>query len=130
LDEKGDYICTFAFPSSFEASLACVEPITFSVTDWWLMNVVDLLWLTWDDVEDTELFDWIGKAFVAELDGVARSVGGDYPYVYLNYAAGNQNPLRSYGAENLEFMQRVAEKYDPLGVFQEQVPGGFKVTKA
>ncbi|KAL2794207.1 hypothetical protein BJX66DRAFT_351282 [Aspergillus keveii] len=92
--------------------------------------ILDLLWLTWDDVEDTDLFDWIGKTFVAELDEFARSVGGDYPYVYLNYAAGTQNPLRSYGADNLEFMQRVAEKYDPLGVFQEQVPGGFKVTKA
>ncbi|KAL2817864.1 hypothetical protein BJX63DRAFT_96152 [Aspergillus granulosus] len=91
---------------------------------------LDLLWLTWDNIEDTELFDWIGETFVEELDEFARSVGGEYPYVYLNYAAKNQNPLRSYGEKNLEFMRRVAEEYDPLGVFQEQVPGGFKVTRA
>ncbi|KAL3459884.1 hypothetical protein BJX64DRAFT_193950 [Aspergillus heterothallicus] len=92
--------------------------------------ILDLLWLTWDNIEDTELFDWIGETFVEELDAFAKSVGGEYPYIYLNYAAENQNPLQSYGEENLEFMRRVAEKYDPLGVFQEQVPGGFKVTEA
>ncbi|KAL2836147.1 hypothetical protein BJY01DRAFT_222353 [Aspergillus pseudoustus] len=92
--------------------------------------ILDLLWLTWDDFEDTELFDWIGETFVDELQEFARSVGGDYPYVYLNYAAENQNPLRSYGEHHLEFMRRVAEEYDPLSVFQDQAPGGFKVTKA
>lgn len=91
---------------------------------------VDLLWFIWDDAEDTPLFDWIGKTFVDELDGFARSVGGDSPFVYLNYAAESQDPLRGYGEENLAFLKAVAEKYDPLGVFQTQVPGGFKVSRA
>ncbi|KAL4877159.1 hypothetical protein BJY04DRAFT_230844 [Aspergillus karnatakaensis] len=92
--------------------------------------ILDLLWLTWDNVEDNPLFNRIGETFMDELEDYAKSVGGDYPYVYLNYAAANQNPLRSYGEENLEFLRTVSEKYDPLGVFQEQVPGGFKVSKA
>ncbi|OJI97629.1 hypothetical protein ASPVEDRAFT_37046 [Aspergillus versicolor CBS 583.65] len=92
--------------------------------------ILDLLWFIWDDAEDTPLFDWIGKTFVDELDGFARSVGGDSPFVYLNYAAESQDPLRGYGEENLAFLKAVAEKYDPLGVFQTQVPGGFKVSRA
>ncbi|KAL2872150.1 uncharacterized protein BJX67DRAFT_376982 [Aspergillus lucknowensis] len=83
-----------------------------------------------DDAEHTELFDWIGDTPMEELDGYARSVCGEHRYMYLTYAAESQNPLRGYGEENLEFMGRVAEQYDPLGVLQEQVPCGFKVTEA
>lgn len=92
--------------------------------------LVDLLWFIWDDAEDTPLFDWIGETFVDELEGFARSVGGDSPFVYLNYAAKSQDPLKGYGEENLAFLKAVAEKHDPLGVFQTQVPGGFKVSRA
>ncbi|KAL4913538.1 hypothetical protein BDW62DRAFT_214106 [Aspergillus aurantiobrunneus] len=92
--------------------------------------ILHLIWLIWDNSDDTALFDRVGETFVEELDGFARSVGGEYPFVYLNYAAEGQNPLRGYGEGNLEFLKAVAAKYDPLGVFQTQVPGGFKVSKA
>jgi hypothetical protein len=65
-----------------------------------------------------------------ELKVFAKSAGGGYKYVYLNYAAHTQNPLRSYGEENLEFLRNVAGRYDPQDIFQEQVPGGFKVSRA
>jgi FAD/FMN-containing dehydrogenase len=67
---------------------------------------------------------------MSELDDFARSVGGDYPYVYLNYAAESQNPLRSYGEENLELLKALATEYDPQGIFQTQLHGGFKVSLA
>ncbi|KAL4774844.1 hypothetical protein BDW60DRAFT_214780 [Aspergillus nidulans var. acristatus] len=92
--------------------------------------ILDLLWLTWDHVDDTALFDWVGETFMSELDDFARSVGGDYPYVYLNYAAESQNPLRSYGEENLELLKALATEYDPQGIFQTQLHGGFKVSLA
>ncbi|ELR09904.1 hypothetical protein GMDG_04382 [Pseudogymnoascus destructans 20631-21] len=48
-------------------------------------------------------------------------------FQYLNYAAAYQNPLESYGEENLRFMRGVSRKYGPKGVFQKQVPGGVKL---
>ncbi|ETS03751.1 FAD-binding domain-containing protein [Trichoderma reesei RUT C-30] len=58
---------------------------------------------------------------VAERKGVLRK------FEYLNYAGPHQSPLASYGADNLEFLRRVSNKYDPTGVFQRKVPGGFKL---
>jgi hypothetical protein len=50
-----------------------------------------------------------------------------HPYKYLNFAASFQDPLASYGGIELRRMKKVARKYDPTGVFQTQVPGGFKL---
>ncbi|KAF4950359.1 hypothetical protein FSARC_13223 [Fusarium sarcochroum] len=48
---------------------------------------------------------------------------------YLNYADFTQDPLSTYGTENVKFIREVAEKYDPKGVFQTRVPRGFKISK-
>ncbi|KAI1845182.1 hypothetical protein JX266_008729 [Neoarthrinium moseri] len=71
----------------------------------------------------------IFKAAVDELEGFAKSVGGDVEFRYLNYCDGSQNPLGTYGAENIIRMKAAAAKYDPTGVFQTKVPGGFKISK-
>jgi len=70
----------------------------------------------------TELKDYI-KIFeaMAEKNGVAHN------FVYLNYAAAFQDPLGAYGAEQLKGLRDVARKYDPRGMFQKQVIGGFKI---
>ncbi|PTB65129.1 FAD-binding domain-containing protein [Trichoderma citrinoviride] len=59
--------------------------------------------------------------WAAERKGVLRK------FEYLNYAGPHQSPLASYGADNLNFLRRVSKKYDPTGVFQSKVPGGFKL---
>lgn len=48
---------------------------------------------------------------------------------YLNYADFTQDPLSTYGEENVEFLKNVATKYDPDEVFQTRMPGGFKISK-
>jgi hypothetical protein len=48
---------------------------------------------------------------------------------YLNYCDISQDPLSTYGEDNIKQMQEVAIKYDPTGVFQRRVPGGFKISK-
>jgi len=57
-------------------------------------------------------------------------VGADVDWVYLNYADYTQDPFAGYPADNVAFMKEVAKKYDPRRVFQERMPGGFKVTEA
>ncbi|KAI9929330.1 hypothetical protein MW887_000798 [Aspergillus wentii] len=65
----------------------------------------------------------------AKLTEFAKTVDGHVDMIYLNYADATQDPLGSYGADRVEFMRKVAAKYDPAGVFQSRVPGGFKVNR-
>ncbi|TLS27205.1 hypothetical protein PpBr36_04906 [Pyricularia pennisetigena] len=69
-------------------------------------------------------------AWVDDIQKFAASKGADDHYLYLNYADLTQNPFRGYGEKSLAFLKGVATKYDPKGVFQINVPGGFKLSKA
>jgi len=64
------------------------------------------------------------------IESYATSIGGNIPFRYLNYADPSQNPLKSYGTANVNFIKKVAAKYDPNQVFQKKVPGGFKISRA
>jgi hypothetical protein len=67
---------------------------------------------------------------IDQLSKYAKSVRKDNEFIYLDYAYKYQHPLRGYGSENLEKLRRVAKIYDPNGVFQTMVPGGFKLSAA
>ncbi|KAK4196329.1 hypothetical protein QBC40DRAFT_313788 [Triangularia verruculosa] len=70
------------------------------------------------------------KTWVEEVKKFAATIdGGLQEWTYLNYADKSQNPLGSYGSENIRKMKATAAKYDPQGVFQKLVPGGFKISK-
>lgn len=69
------------------------------------------------------------KHAIDEIEAFARELGADVPFRYLNYCDGSQDPLGSYGEENVKKMKAAAAKYDPTGVFQTRVPGGFKISK-
>ncbi|ORY68841.1 uncharacterized protein BCR38DRAFT_424481 [Pseudomassariella vexata] len=68
------------------------------------------------------------KAWVKTVEEYAASLDGMLEWVYLNYADKSQNPLASYGEENLKKIRDVAAKYDPDQVFQKLCPGGFKIS--
>ncbi|KAG9255803.1 uncharacterized protein F5Z01DRAFT_558105 [Emericellopsis atlantica] len=81
---------------------------------------------------------WPNSAVNAEVEAAARSVtsawetGADAKgllqgFQYLNYAAPSQEPLRSYGKDNFEFLASVSQKYDHAQVLQKRV-GGFKLS--
>lgn len=67
------------------------------------------------------------QTWYERVDAVAKALGTNDDFVYLNFAGGFQNPFASYGNESLEFLRGVAQKYDPTRVFQRLVPGGFKL---
>ncbi len=56
--------------------------------------------------------------------------GTDNPYIYLNYAGKNQDVLGGYGKANVKKMKVLSKKYDPDGVFQTLVPGGWQIADA
>ncbi|EQB55635.1 hypothetical protein CGLO_04413 [Colletotrichum gloeosporioides Cg-14] len=70
------------------------------------------------------------KGAIDEIEACAKSVNGNVKFRYLNYCDASQDPLGSYGEENVRKMREAAEKCDPAGVFQRRVPGGFKISKA
>lgn len=45
----------------------------------------------------------------------------------LTYSGYDQPAIASYGPENVAFLRKAQEKYDPDHVFQRLVPGGQKL---
>ncbi|KAL4915367.1 hypothetical protein BDW62DRAFT_212727 [Aspergillus aurantiobrunneus] len=93
-------------------------------------HLVYLLFLSWESEADDVLFHETGYDLIEKLKAYTKETNTDSDYIYMNYAARDQNPLSGYGEENLQWIAAVAKKYDPLGVFQSQSPGGFKVSAA
>ncbi|KAK1660065.1 hypothetical protein BDP55DRAFT_636380 [Colletotrichum godetiae] len=68
-------------------------------------------------------------AMTAKLEAYAEANGKATAWRYLNYVNPAQDPISTYGEENVRFLEEVAAKYDPTGVFQTRIPGGFKISK-
>ena len=81
-----------------------------------------------DEADHAVLHGRLAK-LAADTNAVAREMGGERDFVYFNYADVSQDPLGSYGEENVRFMKEVARKYDPEGFFQKRVSGGFKLDR-
>ncbi len=71
----------------------------------------------------------IYQSAIDEVEAYAKSVDGDVGFRYLNYCHSTQDPLASYGEESIRKIREAAAKYDPSGIFQTRVPGGFKIPK-
>ncbi|ESZ95412.1 FAD binding domain containing protein [Sclerotinia borealis F-4128] len=78
----------------------------------------------WTDPASEALIRASLEALVDSIDSISQDEGKFVPYKYLNYAADFQDPLSTTGRKPLQ--QTVARKYDRAGMFQTQVPGGFK----
>lgn len=86
-------------------------------------------YLLWSEAKDDELFIGLGKKLTDGIQKFAVDKGTAVEYLYLNYADKDQSPLSAYGADKVAFMKKVAKKYDPLGVYQRLLPGGFKLSQ-
>lgn len=71
----------------------------------------------------------LAQTLLAGLDKLASQQGLLRNFKYANYADPSQDVFASYGVNNTEFLRRVSVKYDPTSVFQQRVPGGFKISK-
>lgn len=91
--------------------------------------VLFLLTLKTRTAADEAVIHARGGVFFAKVGEAVKASGNNLPFVYLNYANPSQDPLGSYGAENIELIREVSAKYDPRGFFQRRVPGGFKISR-
>ena len=88
------------------------------------MLLVDVMWT---DEADEALVNSQTELVFQGIEARAQEMGLKHPYLYLNYAAPWQDPIAGYGTENVEFLQNVSREYDSEGLFQSNVPGGFKL---
>ncbi|KAJ6184983.1 hypothetical protein N7519_006284 [Penicillium mononematosum] len=68
-----------------------------------------------------EVVEWIGSTYDDIKAGLYDA------FNYMGDAAGFQSIFPGYGAQNHRRLAGIAKKYDPHGVFQTLMPGGFKV---
>jgi hypothetical protein len=83
----------------------------------------------WNKKEDEPKFQEVINKIIGLLKTEAKTRNMDNEFIYLNYASEYQDPIGSYGAENMERLRSVSKKYDPKQVFQYLQPGGFKLVK-
>ncbi|KAI5297149.1 hypothetical protein KEM56_005045, partial [Ascosphaera pollenicola] len=85
-----------------------------------------------------EVVEWIGEeyddavnAWVEEttykINNATQKAGLYDSFNYMGDAAGFQDIFSGFGADNHQKLQDIAKKYDPNGVFQKLMPGGFKI---
>lgn len=95
-----------------------------------LGSLVSILFLTfWENKEDDEKVLSTLRAALAAIDRDAEARKTLVPFKYLNYADTIQDPIGSYGSTNVSKLQDASRKYDPEGLFQRGVPGGWKLLK-
>ncbi|KAL8913543.1 MAG: hypothetical protein Q9171_001625 [Xanthocarpia ochracea] len=69
------------------------------------------------------------QAIVDKHERLLRKQRVYIPFKYLNYADITQDVIGSYGPHIQRRLRAVSKKYDPQGLFQRSVPGGFKLWK-
>ncbi len=81
----------------------------------------------WSAEADDSRVENMAEEVFTRTDVEAESRNLTNRWVYLNYAGPFQDPITGYGEANKMKLQAVSKKYDPRGIFQFGVPGGFKV---
>jgi hypothetical protein len=88
---------------------------------------VFLATVTWHDPVNDPLLTQAIEIYFSQIDTLSKSLGLYNEFSYFNYAYKDQKVMKGYGKENLQRMKSVSKQFDPEGVFQRLVPGGFKL---
>jgi hypothetical protein len=89
-----------------------------------------IMWLiavTVDTAENQDKIDPLTQEYRNAVNNYANSIGANKNWDYLNYALGDQDPIRHYGPAAVSFLKATAQKYDPYGIFQDLRHSGFKL---
>ncbi|KAL9026930.1 MAG: hypothetical protein Q9196_004482 [Gyalolechia fulgens] len=90
-------------------------------------QVLVLQSIEWSNAADDNLINTAARELWQQADELALKMGLKRDWIYLNYAAEDQDPIGSYGEENVRRLREASRKFDPTGLFQTSVPGGFKL---
>ncbi|KAK9320290.1 hypothetical protein V1517DRAFT_329747 [Lipomyces orientalis] len=90
----------------------------------WFLILAD-----WTIAEDEARVREAVRKIVGATEDTAKKNGMYIPFKYSNYFAPDQDPLASYGTENIQKLQEIALQYDPDGVFQKLQNGGWLLSR-
>ncbi|KAK8098735.1 FAD-binding domain-containing protein [Apiospora kogelbergensis] len=68
------------------------------------------------------------EKLVTDLRQMAEKKGLLHRYIFTNYGFQNDDVIVGYGAESSQRLRETSARYDPDGIFQKGVPGGFKLS--
>ncbi|KAK6523662.1 hypothetical protein TWF281_001638 [Arthrobotrys megalospora] len=90
------------------------------------MGIINLTHQWADPSHDAAILASLDEIMTASI-ARAKARNAYHPYFYLNYARKQDNPIGSYGTASVNRLKIVSKYYDPCGIFQDRVPGGFKI---
>ncbi|KAJ6199365.1 hypothetical protein J3E72DRAFT_215880 [Bipolaris maydis] len=90
---------------------------------WWT-TLVD-----WENEGDDNLVRSVSINFTEQWKRRGQELGVYLPFEYMNDASRDQNPIGSYGSENVASLVKVSQKYDAEQVFQTLQNSGFLLSK-
>lgn len=91
--------------------------------------VMNLITASYAKASDDAFVQTAVTDIIEKQKAVLKKGGYLVDFIYQNYADISQDVHGSWGAENVAKLKAASRKYDPKGVFQKMVPGGFKIFK-
>ncbi|KAG4216911.1 hypothetical protein PC116_g34608 [Phytophthora cactorum] len=90
---------------------------------WWT-TIVD-----WNDEKDDDLVRSVSIQTGEKWKQLGDERGLSVPFIFMNDASRDQNPLASYGTENVNKLKQISQKYDASQLFQKQQNSGFLLSR-
>ena len=81
----------------------------------------------WANSSANALVEEAVKEMEGNVEKLAQNTVLSRKFLYMAYANKGQGVIQSYGESNVQALREVSAKFDPRGVFQKKVPGGFKI---
>lgn len=85
--------------------------------------------IDWENEEDDDLVRSGAVNFTEQWKTTGQDLGVYLPFMYMNDASRDQNPLASYGSDNVARLVQISQKYDADQVFQNLQNNGFLLSK-
>jgi hypothetical protein len=85
---------------------------------------------TWTSASDDDVVRAAADQITSDIRRLLREKSSDANFLYMNDAGKGQAVFQSYPAANLRKLKAIRTKYDPLRVYTDLMPGGWKVTNA
>jgi hypothetical protein len=85
---------------------------------------------TWTSASDDTAVRTSADQITKNINDVVSSKSFNAQYLYMNDAGKGQPIFQSYPAANLSKLKTIRAKYDPLRVYTNLMPGGWKVADA
>ncbi|TGO61971.1 hypothetical protein BCON_0023g00290 [Botryotinia convoluta] len=83
----------------------------------------------WTSADDSNAAHLAVNSLGLGVRSLAKSKDAFLEYEFMNDASFTQNPLKSYGVDNMAKLQSTRQAYDPTGVFQNLQNSGFLLSR-